>query len=1136
MFMRPAQLLFAVAIIISFGSLVQATIPQVSFNYSPLVIDTSTNITFTPIINSTPDLNELFWGFDTDGNINYYNNTDFNQFYTYAFANGIGDWTVETGSISTADGNAVNTGATYSRISNLKPLSTSADLLFQTTAGGELGTDIYYGIKNQSGLITDGNGYYMWMSVVGGSSTARLIKVENGSSTDIINQSTTIAVDQLHTFIATRAPNGNWRLFIDGGQVGTPSNETTFSDFNYVVAELDAGQGFIKDVNISGVNVLNPIDNNKQETFQFTTPGTKNVCLTGINADGSDTSCEQITVNASWYDGNWPFRIPITIEMDEDISNYQVLVDINESFLGDSNASFWSNTQNDGDDVLFTNSGGELLLNFWREQWTEDVNAEFWVNVPTLTSGSNTIYMYYGNPSASSDSNFLATFSEVEDFNSVTNFSQQKDAGTDWSSNGAYALNTSTTGTQYAIRSYDTNNAKIFAAQINLYRQSSSTELRWRFLPTSITDLSRTALFWSGASTAMFQASGEGGPSCNLTNSTTGDFVTFTLTRGYDGKWEITDGTSSCGVLNVDDTNAFGFGMVHSGGASSEARVDEYYLRNFPDVNEATYSFGALEFFGGEVGLKIVDEETGTGLQASVLVNGSSVSVDGSGNFDVNVDSASFPLTITASLTGYDTRTFSFLTSAGLIQDNILGLRDANEAQNINFKYYAPNEVDLLSNRYIVVRKGSIVSGRAKTDNEGKLLFNLAPQDETYEFYIYEIGTDADTNNIEYNYSPIQVTVQIPKDEKTNSTIVPPNYDITGSGLANVSQINLTTAGTFYVLPNTIQTYDIKIDDNNSVSDNYFARFYSLYFKGNPLTYSLQPYLIKAEDGIAVNFTIRDKITQEPLPNLLGIITRPIAGQTTIVEQRKSSAAGIIQFIFLAQTTYELTIIDTNTDITYFPTGNADNDFSSAVQTYNIDILFNPTSLDQNNFDLNIIIQPFQETISGTTGTIDVNVQTNYANNILISLLDGNRLVNSFTTTNQDLNAQFIFTLNDFNGFATISVQVSNFFGTNTYIRTYNLTPTSIGLLEDIEGVKNKFGVIAGLIITVLAVLLVLQAAGPGLAGNNESQLFLGGLVLAIFSLFFFLEPNTIIGTADPMIPLYAAMLFGIIGWWWIKG
>ena len=119
-----------------------------------------------------------------------------------------------------------------------------------------------------------------------------------------------------------------------------------------------------------------------------------------------------ITPTFAWlYD--WDYRQPINISNTAgDLTNYQVRIDLNSTNIG-SNFN-WSN---DGKDIRFTNSE-ENLLNYYIKKWdSSGQTAIIWVNVTSLPNNTNTtIYMYYGNPSATSESDAEAVFDFFDDF------------------------------------------------------------------------------------------------------------------------------------------------------------------------------------------------------------------------------------------------------------------------------------------------------------------------------------------------------------------------------------------------------------------------------------------------------------------------------------------------------------------------------------------------------------------------------------------------------------------------------------------------------------------------------------------------------------------------------------------------
>jgi hypothetical protein len=77
---------------------------------------------------------------------------------------------------------------------------------------------------------------------------------------------------------------------------------------------------------------------------------------------------------------------------------------------------------NDFSDLRFTKSDGVTLLDYWIESYTSGVSAVVWVEVNSIPASTADIYLYYGNPSATSTSSGAATFMFFDDFNDLNNW------------------------------------------------------------------------------------------------------------------------------------------------------------------------------------------------------------------------------------------------------------------------------------------------------------------------------------------------------------------------------------------------------------------------------------------------------------------------------------------------------------------------------------------------------------------------------------------------------------------------------------------------------------------------------------------------------------------------------------------
>ena len=111
---------------------------------------------------------------------------------------------------------------------------------------------------------------------------------------------------------------------------------------------------------------------------------------------------------------NYNYNSRITIDNTkntESLTDYQVLLELN------GNNFDFEKTQSDGDDIRFTNQGGDQLP-YWIESFDPaNEKARIWVKVDNIPkSGTKIITMYYGNTYAPPASNPKNTFVFFDDF------------------------------------------------------------------------------------------------------------------------------------------------------------------------------------------------------------------------------------------------------------------------------------------------------------------------------------------------------------------------------------------------------------------------------------------------------------------------------------------------------------------------------------------------------------------------------------------------------------------------------------------------------------------------------------------------------------------------------------------------
>ena len=107
-------------------------------------------------------------------------------------------------------------------------------------------------------------------------------------------------------------------------------------------------------------------------------------------------------------EGVWRYRRAITIgSIGQPLSEYQIKI-----ILTPDNFDY-DKANPDGSDIRFTDNDGNSL-SYWIETWNPSGTSIIWVKVPYIPPHDNvTIYMYYGNPDAESQSNLLEVMEKL---------------------------------------------------------------------------------------------------------------------------------------------------------------------------------------------------------------------------------------------------------------------------------------------------------------------------------------------------------------------------------------------------------------------------------------------------------------------------------------------------------------------------------------------------------------------------------------------------------------------------------------------------------------------------------------------------------------------------------------------------
>src|SRR5260370_2616685 len=116
--------------------------------------------------------------------------------------------------------------------------------------------------------------------------------------------------------------------------------------------------------------------------------------------------------SASWLNSSWQYRSMVSIANagGTTLVGYQLNVVLGSGFE-------FTKAQSNGADIRFTASDGVTLLPYWIESWNAgSSSASVWVKVPSIPAAGATVYLYYGNATATSASNGNTTFDFFDDF------------------------------------------------------------------------------------------------------------------------------------------------------------------------------------------------------------------------------------------------------------------------------------------------------------------------------------------------------------------------------------------------------------------------------------------------------------------------------------------------------------------------------------------------------------------------------------------------------------------------------------------------------------------------------------------------------------------------------------------------
>ena len=252
----------------------------------------------------------------------------------------------------------------------------------------------------------------------------------------------------------------------------------------------------------------------------------------------------QLNLEGAWMDSDYTKRRKLTFDnsaQSEILEGFPVIISLDNSRVD------YSQTQNQGQDLRFTNSAG-MLLPYEIEKWNESGISSVWVKVPSIAGSSNAdyVWMYYGNPAAADNQ----SSSVWGDYAAVWHMASNQDSSPN--NNDLSCTNCpAATGSSYW---YDGSNDRHLVANSNLINTGGPWDNK------TIEILFKADTIGSGASKDILYEQGSSTKGLNLyvtgTSLYVGGWNRDSSQSNWDGTWlsaGINTGTWYYAVLGLQD-------------------------------------------------------------------------------------------------------------------------------------------------------------------------------------------------------------------------------------------------------------------------------------------------------------------------------------------------------------------------------------------------------------------------------------------------------------------------------------------------------------------------------------------------------------------------------------------------------
>ena len=306
---------------------------------------------------------------------------------------------------------------------------------------------------------------------------------------------------------------------------------------------------------------------------------------------------DDLGITDNWWNTSWKWRSAYNISnVAGNLTNYQF-----ELKLNSSNFNF-SKADNDGSDLRFvyynSSSDTEMEMSYWLKEYnSSSENADVWFKVPFLENNTNTtIFVYYGNPSAVSESNGSDVFIFFSNGSSLTGWTNN--GATVNSSNGVPAPSLEATGGTYAYVDAGVGPGEVI--EYDGYVIPGSTDLCNLYFMTD-----------SGGAGQMFRLESRSSTSSGF--ASTSSWTSWNAPSGYGpvsaGVWHhvkiVLDGSTAYGYVDGSSYGSYSFSnnggyiAVHGDASSvTGGDFDNVIIRKYANPAPALSTYIGSEYNG----------------------------------------------------------------------------------------------------------------------------------------------------------------------------------------------------------------------------------------------------------------------------------------------------------------------------------------------------------------------------------------------------------------------------------------------------------------------------------------------------------------------------------------------------------